>query len=297
MNIHELTDHLAINLGAVVMARSKYFRDGIDTAPFSQPLAAVELEVPDIAGEGHHELVARTLAGELSAACWVAQWWGPDWPTIVYHHGAGDIPFGGSFQRLFPYRKLTIPANLIAVRAPWHRSLKDFRHGISTLEKVVAMLAVSTCLVEKLLGRVQELGATPTLVTGISLGGFVANRHHARYNSADCYVPVLAGAAMGEVFVNSIYRRGVARRARENSQAIKAVLDFEEEYAAVAHHNVYPVLARHDQIVLYHRQKSCYGEQPILTLEKGHITGAVAYEKLRRHILSTLPVKGQRCWG
>jgi hypothetical protein len=113
-----------------------------------------------------------------------------------------------------------------------------FRHGISTLEKVVAMLAVSTCLIEELLGRVRQLGATPTLVTGISLGGFVANRHHAWYDSADCYVPALAGAAMGEVFVNSIYRRGVARRARENPQVVKAALDFQEEYAAVDHSNV-----------------------------------------------------------
>lgn len=71
---------------------------------------------------------------------------------------------------------------------------------------------------------------------------------------------------------------------------VKAALDFQEEYAAVDHSNVYPVLARHDQIVLFDRQKGCYGERPILTLEKGHITGAVSHKEMQRHLLGLIPV-------
>ena len=44
---------------------------------------------------------------------------------------------------------------------------------------------------------------------------------------------------------------------------------------------------KYDQIIKFERQKQCYDERLITVLEKGHITGALSYEKLRRHILTS----------
>lgn len=57
------------------------------------------------------------------------------------------------------------------------------------------------------------------------------------------------------------------------------------DFARVGYSNVFPMLGQYDQIIRFERQKKCYDERLISMLEKGHITGALAFEKLRRHIL------------
>lgn len=127
-------------------------------------------------------------------------------------------------------------------------------------------------------------------MAGTSLGGFVANRHCLHYNSADVYVPLLAGAALGDVFIDSVYSKGLSRVAKANAETVKALLNFDRDFATAPRDNVFPLLARYDQIVLYDRQRRCYGNRPVATLNRGHVTGALAHAELRRHVLQHLPM-------
>ncbi len=64
------------------------------------------------------------------------------------------------------------------------------------------------------------------------------------------------------------------------------------------------VLARFDAIVRFDRQRAAYGAQPMGTLEKGSVTGALAFGDLRRHLPDPLAQPGSqtrarpapRCW-
>ncbi len=286
MSIHDLIDSVAVGLGALFMP--KYFREGIESQTVDEHLEKVSLSCPGISVEGDYEVTADTLVGELPAAFRLARQLPGNLPSVIYHHGASEIPFDYGFKRIFPLQEMDIPASLFLVRAPFHRTMKDFQHGIRTLANLVAMLAVSVRLIEHLVQYNRKRGSGRIIVSGTSLGGFITNLHHIYFNSADFYLPLLAGLAMDDAYLHSSYSAAVAAEAKENPAAIEAVLNFEEAFAAGDNSNVYPLLALHDNLIRYERQKASYGSLPVTTIDRGHTTGAISYAELRGHILKLL---------
>lgn len=286
MSIHGLIDDLAIGLGAKFIP--KYFREGIESTGLKEHLQGVKLEVPEIKGEGDYDVSATTLVGELSAGFRITRWIDESAPVIIYHHGACEIPFDYGFKGIFLSKKQKIQANLIVIRAPFHGSMKEFQHGIRTLANVVSMLSVSVCLIDHVVKYCKELKAKRVLVAGASLGGFITNLHHIHYNSADVYTPLLAGLAMDDAYLHSTYSKAVAPHAKENPANIESTLNFEADFAKRDNSNVYPLLATFDRIIKYERQKASYGECSVESFDKGHTTGALAYNYLRQHVLKHL---------
>ncbi len=287
MSMHGIIDTIAVSLGSRFIP--KYFREGTESKSLAETLQEVSLEIPVLDQEGDYDLTASTPVGDLNAGVRLAQWNGEDAPAVIYHHGASETPFDYGFKGIFPLRKMDIPANLFLVRAPFHRSMKEFKAGISNLANVTAMLAVSVCLIEHLVKYCRSRSVKRILVAGTSLGGFITNLHHIHYSSADVYTPLLAGLAMDDVYLVSVYRKGVDPQAREDAFGrIKSVLNFEADFSGKDHRKVFPLLARHDRLVRFERQKESYGECPVSVINKGHTTGALAYGELRRHILEHL---------
>ena len=287
MSVHGIIDTLAVSLGARFMP--KYFRDGAESKSVADTLAEVRLELPKMNEEGDYDLVASTPVGDLNAGVRMAQWVGGDAPTVIYHHGASEIPYDFGFKGIFPLHKTTIPANFFLVRALFHRSMKEFQAGIRTLANVTAMLAVSVCLIEHLVRFCRARDVTQVLIAGSSLGGFITNLHHIHFNSADVYTPLLAGLAMDDAYLVSVYRKAVDGHVREHfAERITEVLNFEDDFSRRDHGNVFPLLARYDRLVRFERQRESYGECPVSIIQKGHTTGALAYGQLRRHILEHL---------
>ncbi len=285
VSIHGLIDKAAVGVGALFMP--KYFREDAKAQTVAEYLQDTSAPIPPIDEEGDYEVSADTPVGELDAGFRVAQWIGDKNPTLIYHHGAAEVPFDYGFKRIF-LRDEEIPANLVLVRAPFHRRMKDFQHGIRTLSNVVAMLAVSVCVIEQLVQQAKETESRKVVVAGTSLGGFITNLHYIHHNTADAYAPLLAGLAMDHVYLHSLYSRAVAKQAKDNPTAIESVLNFEEDFAAQKKGNVFPLLALHDQLVHYGRQKDSYGDCPVETIAKGHTTAALAYSQLRHHVCKHL---------
>ena len=246
------------------------------------------MKLPEIIQEGQYEVEAETLIGVLNPAFRITQLKGKEYPIIIYHHGSGENPYDRSFNSIFPVKKMDIPANLIVIRAPFNRSTKEYMTSIKDLANFVAMLSVSVKLIEQLISYCRERGTSCIVVSGISLGGWVTNLHHTYYNSADIYKPLMAGAELAEVFLNSVYKKLTAPLAKENPNQVRKILNFDDDFAKVDNSNVFPLLGRYDQIIKFERQKQCYDEHLITVLEKGHITGALTYEKSRQHIIENL---------
>jgi hypothetical protein len=179
-------------------------------------------------------------------------------------------------------------SNLIVLRAPLHRSFREYTSGVAQLASFAGMLAASVRSIEHLQAWSRARGSGPVVVSGVSLGGFVTNLHRACFNSADAYAPLLAGAAIDHLFVSSVYRWLTAPAAREHPEALHRVLNFEAEFLRVPNDNVFPLLARYDELIVFDRQKQCYGGRPLVVLEKGHVTAALATSELRQHLLSVL---------
>lgn len=268
MNIHAIVDNVTMSISAFALRNYKFFGESITSPTIVEHLTNTTLKIPKIVGHGKYEVSADTLVGRLHPAFYITQWKGEEYPTIIYHHGNKERPFDfrwfspNTYKTIFRSTNQPIHANLIALSAPFHRlSLRDYLKKLGKLTNFVAMLSVSVKLIEHLVSYFKQRKSGHVLVSGISLGGWITNIHRAYYNTADVYVPLLAGAALGEIFISSIYHKMVGRLAQENPEALRNVLNFEDEFRQVDDDNVYPLLARYDQIINFDRQRVCYSKR------------------------------------
>ena len=291
MNIHALCDTISIKSTEVLVVGSKLFTKSASSPTYAEHLNGITLKHPCINGIGRYEVEAETLAGKLDPAFLVQQWKGEEYPTLIYHHGNLERPFNfhwymkNTFRDIFMRSDQPIEANLIALRAPYHRgSYIRYARNIGHLKNFIAMLSVSVRLIEDLVSHFKNRTKGRIIVAGISLGGLAANLHRTYFNSADVYIPLCAGASLEDVFTTSAYKK-VIDIVYENKEAIREIIDFEGDFRKVTTENVFPLLARYDQLFRFERQRESYEGYPVEVLDKGHWTAALSSKALRRHIL------------
>jgi len=290
VNIHGLLDKLAIGLGSLFVP--KFMRDGVDSQSIEYYLS--KLQIPDFSLK--RQVTDNTVDvpvllddREYIGGYKIGRLAGPDHPLIIYHHGMGETPYDYGFDRIFRANEQTNSrCNLIAVRGLFHRSNAEVRKNTNTLTNWVMMLASSVLLIERIVNKASEITGGDILISGASLGGFMTNLHHIHYNTASIYAPLLAGAAMDAVLLDSIYSTGMASLSKEEEKTVRQMLNFERDFRKSDRNNVYPLLARQDEIVQYDRQVKAYEGMSIKTIEKGHTTGALAFTELREHILTLI---------
>ena len=292
--MHAFLDKYSVAMTALLL-KERWFNSSVESPGFKQQLDGITVALPAFENEGYYEAETHSTSGKLDPAFHVAKWLGPEYPTIIYHHGNNENPFHygaaskNTFKSVLYAGKDKINANLISLRAAFHNDgMKKYMGRMSRLDNFTAMLSASVKLIEDLTAYLKRNGCKKVIVTGLSLGGWVVNLHRSFYNSAHVYIPIFSGAALEELFVSSYYKRLAGDAVRQNPDAIKTVLNFTREFALVKDANVFPLLARFDQIIEYDVQKQCYDEKTITVIEKGHITGALASEELRAHILAKL---------
>ena len=295
MNRHILLDNQSVT-GALLAAGSRrFFSESTESPSYRDYMEEMTLEWPSMVGEGPCEVTVRTRTDVFDPAFCVVRWQSPHVPTIIYHHGSGENPFDfgtlstSTFKHIFLVGPEFDAINLIAVRAPFHRiSARKYIQYMGYLANFTAMFATSVTLIEGLVRYLRDRGAGRIIVAGISLGGWVSNLHRTYHNTADVYLPLLAGVVLGDIFLTSIYRRMAAADIENHAGDIRRVLNFEDEFERVTGTHVFPLMGRYDRIIEYERQKTCYRDIPVKVLEKGHITAAMASAELRRHIMETL---------
>lgn len=295
MNKHIFPDNLTASIGAIIAGKKKFFAQSIQSPSWEEQVAGVDLTIPSVEGEGIYEIKAKTLVGELDPAFRVARWKGSEYPTIIYHHGNNERPFDfkkgakNTFFHIF-LRSAKMPeANLIVVRAPFHNCpLKYYQEKMLELSNFMAMIATSVKLNEELIRQVRKISSQTILTTGISLGGWVTNLHRAIYNTSTAYAPIMAGTLLGELFLQSKYRKMSSSLALNSPEVIRKTLNFNSLFGKQNTPNVFPLLARYDQFIEYEVQKESYKDYPLKTIENGHITGALNTRELRNHLLSVL---------
>lgn len=293
MNKHIFLDNLTARVGALAAGKKKFFSQSIESKPFEKLVDSIEVKVPEITGEETFELEAETAAGPVGIAFRVEKWLGADYPTLIYHHGNNERPFDygksakNTFRHIFVSEKEAFNLNLVVVRAPFHDiSLKEYQEKITDLENFMTMIAASVKLNEEL---IRALPADQKVYTcGISLGGWVTNLHRSLYNSSSVYIPMLAGSYLGELFLQSAYRRLAGSLALENEPRIRELLNFDAAFSTVETKNVFPLLARYDRFIEYHVQRESYNGFEVQTIEAGHVTAAINARELRTHIRAVL---------
>ncbi len=285
-------DRLAVAPGVLGGERLRYFRRAADGPPWAQHLTHPVPVLPSLRLGEPTEVTVRTLAGDLSVGLLLAH--RSDAPRLVVtHHGNNERAFdlGRRAKNSLNRALLEDPpdASIVLIRAAHHDGpLRDYLDAAGELSSWMAMLAASVLTVEALVQQQGRDAGRATLVTGISLGGWVANLHRAFHGTADRYVPMLAGARLGHQMVDSSYRHMLSHRARPDAEAIREQLDFDEVFRAVATRDVAPLLARRDAYCRAVDQADVYPEEAVSWLDTGHIGTALAGAELRRHVVTQL---------
>ncbi len=289
-NPHTLLDKAVFNLGGVLYSENGYFYRGLKSRHFQDHLNAVKVQIPDKLTEGQFELKAETLEGEMNPAFRVYHWYSDRAPTIIYNHGASQVPFDAIFTAIFDAETIQRPlkVNLIVVRTPFHRKGRwEFVAASSTLSRFLSILAVSTRVTEKLVQAARRSGSQTIEVAGISNGGFVANLHHTFYNSATYYVPVVAGTAYDRVFLDTLKADSLPLK---HPEILRKHLNFADKWNKTDHKNVFPILGRYDGACILQVQGPSYGNLKVEIWDTGHITTATSVRALRyallRHLIS-----------
>jgi hypothetical protein len=283
---HEGVDRLYI--GAMRRVVPPLFRRGSASAPLEDHLAAVELRMPPLAKAGRYSLTARTMVGDLQAGFRWRPASSATRPVLIYHHGLGEIPCDHTFR--WTFGRTPVDAHLVAIRAPFHRSHIDCCRGLASLDRFMAMCAVSVALVEAIRRALAERGARGSVVAGISLGGFLTLLHHLTYGAASRYAPQMAGPDMSHAMRSTPCRGALAPQALARPEHLSACLDFRQAFRASDAQRVFPLLARHDLWMpyAYHQAEYAAKSVPVATIDRGHMTGSWAFAGLRAHLLSVL---------
>ncbi len=265
MNRHILLDRLLL-LSANSFG-DPFFSQSIESPTFKEHLDAVQLDSVTIDGTGYYEMDARTLAGTVKEQFHVMHFLGPEVPTLIYNMGGSESPFDKTMKKVYPLNSVT-EINVVAVEAPYQRTIAELKAAFVHLNTYMSMIAVAVKTTELIVQSEAFRDAHTKLVSGASLGGFVANRHHMAYNSADAYLPYVAGTRHGEIFLTTI---NASEEARANPDQIRSRLNFDYDWFEREHPNVFPQLSRYDQLNQLEVQGPSYGDMEIDIWEGGHL--------------------------
>jgi hypothetical protein len=88
----------------------------------------------------------------------------------------------------------------------------------------------------------------------------------------------------------SHFRRFLAPSALAQAVRLQGLLDFRQALQSSHTQRVFPLLARYDLDMLYAHHAAGYAASgiPVVTIARGHITGALAFAALRAHLLTCL---------
>lgn len=292
-SVHAILDEATVRLGSLLIGDNGFFARSVDSLRVDEMLPSVNVSVPPLAEEGVHELFAETPVGTLEIGIKVAQWVGADHPTIVYHHGNDERPFSSGRFTPNTFRDILVDhadqfeANIVGLRAPFHDgTTHDYGRKMGDLANFVAMLATSVATVDGIIDQLEVKG--PVVVAGVSLGGWVTNLHRTYEGTADVYVPMLAGAALGKLFTQSAYRRLLGRAGQERPEMVERTLDFGDDFSDSDSGTLSPLLARHDRYTEYDLQRQYYSESELTVIDRGHITATLDPTPLRDHLLDVV---------
>jgi hypothetical protein len=283
---HESIDRLQpVALGLIA---PRAFRHGITSPSLQEHLDAVRLSTLPLTASKYYPLTVDTLVGPLVCGYRVLLGPRPDLPVVIYHHGIAEMPYDKSFRGIFGWR--AIEAHLVALRAPFHSTWWTVGRGLTTISRFMAMCAVSIAMMEAVRRQFQDYGASHSLISGLSLGGFLALMHHLHFGTATRYAPLLAGPDLAHTMLATPFGRLLTPEARSQIEHLQSLLDFRQAFQASDARCVFPLLARYDLDMPYDHLHPCYLDRqlPTVILDRGHITGSMAFTALRRHLLSCL---------
>ena len=287
MNAHAWLDTAALAAGSLYGDSVKFFREGTDSESLFRVARRTTAEFSGGMTCGEYHIPVTCSSQEGTARFSLISYQDPRLPLLIFCHGSGEHDYTRRIKRILPDR-MRAKFNLAAISIPCNRNLKEYLHGIGSLERFCFLIASSVAVAEQVRIFYQSKGASRVILSGISLGGWVTNLHAALHGTMDEYRPICAGAALDDLFTSSEYRKMAARKVKGQEVRLYEVLNFEREFSDCDRTHVHPLLARYDQYIRYERKKVCYLPKKVRIIDKGNGTTAMDYRALQEFLLEAV---------
>ncbi len=258
-----------------------FLHGGLDTPPLAEHLRVLDFKLPQLTKPGRAEFHGHSLMGDVRAALVLHTQAAPDAPVLVYHHDTGEVPVWRMIDQMFQ-RDQEPEITIYVVEAPFHDSARSARDARGSLLAYLTMISVSLAATERLLAQKAVAHAPTRTVAGYGQGGYIANWHHILYDTADAYIPFMAGAAPAEPFLSTL---PTAPGVRRDGDRLRELLNFDAEWHTRNHDKVFPVLGSADYINPMESQARSYGATPIEVWGTGHVAAIKQPDRLRAKIL------------
>jgi hypothetical protein len=231
---------------------------------------------------GEHIIYLQTRNGPMSCRVRVRPTVDPQAPLILYHHGLNEVPYTGSWSRIFR-QPTPFPAHTVCIQAPHHDRWRDpFSKGFVHLTNVYQMFAASLRLMEVVQSQFEQEGAAFTIAAGVSWGGITSLLYEAFFQRTRAVVPMVCSPDLAQVMWDTADL--FARDIPISYERLKEMLDFTHYYDSCQEDRVFPLMGAHDLFFQYEH----HWQRPSVTIPEGHITALWRVGPLREHILEVL---------
>lgn len=241
----------------------------------------------DLLAPGERTVWLDSATGEIRCHVTVRLAVNPQAPLFLYHHGFNEIPYTGTWQRLFPKAR-PFPAHSVAVQAPFHNNMTEpTATGFASIRNILQMFAGSMRVMQLVQEAFERNGAAFTLAGGLSWGGITSLLYESVFQSTRAVVPMYASPNLAQVLwdASQLFDRPLP----VSRETLYELFDFTPLHESCMPERLFPVLGESDLFFRFDKHAAVFPEDGLLTVPTGHVGGSWQMrEQLRRHILAAL---------
>ncbi len=227
----------------------------------------------------------NNIKGEVKAE--LGSVFNPKLPTIINHHGLGNINHKRVTQVLVS-REMAAKYNIITIKACFHQSVNEFVDKcVNKFSNIALTTAASIVMENELVNFCKIHSDKKILATGFSMGGIVASWHYFLYNTADAYLPVVSYPNFGEIIFCEEHKNFFKHITDiPNKDAyINCFLVSKDIQDARDKSKITVILGEDDELVPYKYSSEFWRDYNVKTFNTGHVTTIVVKINEIRKIL------------
>ena len=231
------------------------------------------------------------IKGEVKAD--IEKEFNPNLPTIISHHGLGNINHW-RITRILINKEMLTRYNVISIKASFHGNTSEFSDNcVNKFYNIALTVAGSIIMENELVNFCKTHSKEKVLATGFSMGGIVASWHYYLYNTADAYMPVVSYPNFGEIIFCDEHKNFFKNLTDipNKDEYINCFSVSKELMDQREKDKITVILGEDDELVPYKYSSEFWRDYNVKTFNTGHVTTIVVKINEIRKILEELMSK------
>lgn len=214
----------------------------------------------------------------------------PEKPSIIYHHGIGEIYHPAQIHFVFNQSFLE-NFNVFSIKASHHESVGEVINSyINNLTNFNSGIAGSYYAFDEVIRLHHEMSQKPVIACGVSLGGIIASLHYYLEGSADLYFPIISHPDLSKIILDPTHKSVIRNQELlKKNASLKTCYKIPSNLMSRPKVKIFPILGRLDLTVNFEDAQKLWSGYQVLTLDTGHSSIFFRRNEIQSYILSKIP--------